>query len=256
MNARRGTLSTSRSYPYSGSSESGQALAETLVGLLLVVPLLYGILFLSDLLRLQHDSIATTRHALMLAHHAEGQVSDSVLQSWFTARQQHLALDTPWALQAVESKIELKPVEQVSSVTTLEQIAFVLITPAQIAAGAPFSLARNAARSVTVETRWRWPNFLRDVLDSEEPLLIRERLIALHDTWGAADARETEERVLGLSMQAQLRKLADPFDPIKSAIALVEPAFTKLCLGRVAVDVVPTDRVQPSSSLDMRTQPC
>jgi len=237
------------------SKSRGQALTETLIGAVLLVPLLYAVLFLADLLHLQHHSIATTRQALMLAHHAEGQVNDDVLQDWFQARTASAPPAAPWALQVGSVDIQIAAAAQVESAERLEKPSFDIVTAAQLYSESTFGLARNAARVVSVETRWQLPAFL--VADgTTNTLIMKERLFGLHDTWASSGTPETEQHTYALSVQRQLRALAEPLKPVRAALSVVEPAFDRLCFGRLAVDIVPPDRTPGTTPQDMRRQGC
>jgi hypothetical protein len=53
-----------------------------------------------------------------------------------------------------------------------------------------------------------------------------------------------------------LREWTEPMRAATGAIALLEPAFAKLCIGRIDIDVVPADRLQGAAATDLRNRPC
>jgi hypothetical protein len=96
---------------------------------------------------------------------------------------------------------------------------------------------------------------LRLVLD-EPHLNLEESLSTLHDDWFAPNREIAVSRVAGLMVTGPLREWTEPMQSVTGAIALLEPAFSYLCIGRIDIDVVPDDRVVGAAPTDLRSRPC
>jgi hypothetical protein len=99
------------------------------------------------------------------------------------------------------------------------------------------------------------PEMLRLVLD-EPRITLEESLASLHDDWFAHDRERAISRVAGLTVTGSLREWTEPMQTVTDAIALLEPAFAQLCLGRIDIDVVPEDRLAGTTPTDLRSRSC
>jgi hypothetical protein len=258
----------------------GQALAEVLVALLLLVPLALAVIYVGRWHDLQHTTIAAARHAAFEAWVAAGRVDAAAVRQ-ATRRRLYTrepdrfvataGADAPvgqlpeWRDHAGRASlvgepgpdVQLAPVAQPEEVARTEQLALGMIAPARAVGGPPFDLQRGAARAATVSVPvWHAPGL-------EAPFgglrfTLRESLQLLVDPWASAGRSQVAARTDALSPVGALRDLARPLEPVRWALSLVEPAAARLCLGRIEPDVVPPDRLRAARApaLDLRTRPC
>lgn len=268
--ARRGSSRASR----------GQALAEVLVALLTLVPLALAVIYIGRWHDLQHTTIAAARHAAFEAWVAAGRVDAGAVhdatrrrlfsreRGRFTAQRapQGPVGDLPeWRdhagrrslLGPAGPEVRLGRAAQPEEVARTEQLAFAMIAPARAAGGPAFDLQRDAARAATVELPvWHAPGLAAPFGGLR--FTLRESLQLLVDPWASRGPGQVAARTDALSPVGAMRDLARPLQPVRWALAQVEPAAERLCLGRIDPEVVPTDRLRAARGpvIDLRTRPC
>lgn len=255
----------------------GQAMVETLVALLVVVPLWIGIFHVARWHDLQHATIAAARHAVFEAWVAAGAEDAAAIEAstrrrifdddparFLVAATTRVAADRPlWQdlrggrmVAEPGPAVALAQVAQPEDVAQAERIAFDMIGPARALGGPRFDLQREAARGATVTVPIALAADLPVPLGGLRFNLVERRQL-LVDPWASASPLQVERRTAALSTAAGMQALVRPLEPLRWALALVEPSFARLCLGRLEADVVPVDRVQGSrSALDLRQRPC
>lgn len=255
---------------------------ETLLAVLVLLPLWLAVVYVSRWHDLQHASIAAARHAAFAAHAAAGREDPQRIRE--TTRRRLFSRDPArfgepvggdssplghrpqwadhrgagWLLdreQGPEIVVALAP--QPEAVTRIERQAFALIAPARAVGGEPLDLQRDAARGVTVTVPLRHAATLPRPFDGLR-FTLTERLSLLVDPWAARDPQQVATRVAALSPVGELRALVRPLAPVRWAVSLFEPAVQRLCLGRLEPDIVPPDRLvgARAAPLDLRTRPC
>ncbi|MBU3671866.1 MAG: hypothetical protein FGM43_04895 [Sinobacteraceae bacterium] len=232
----------------------GQALIETLLVAMLAVPMLLGILFLFELQAAQQATLATTRQALFHYHYARGTATADEIAA--RARSEHL--DTLFVSQLGSvsgQQVSLSATTQSPSVQRVEDAAFTLLEPALGVGAGSFDLARGSAMRASASIEVTSPSILRLALD-EPRISLSESLSALHDDWFANSREVAVSRIAGLAVTGRLREWTEPMQAVNGAIALLEPAFAGLCIGRIDIDVVPEDRVYGATPTDLRSRPC
>lgn len=257
----------------------GQAMVETLVALLVVVPLWIGIFYVSRWHDLQHAAIAAARHAAFETWVAAGTVDPAQVEALtrrriFSDDPARFVAAAPGAAQAGEARplwqdsrgarlvaapgpsVAVGRTAQPEEVAEAERFAFGLIGPARSLGGPPFDLQRDAARGVTVTVPVAHAADLPAPIGGLRFDLVERRQL-LVDPWASAAPVQVERRTAALSTSAALQALVRPLEPLRWAVSTVEPAFARLCLGRIESDVVPEDRVRGARSiLDLRQRPC
>ena len=263
-----------------GQRDRGQALVEVLVALLLLVPMALAVVYIGRWHDLQHATIGAARHAAFEAWVAAGRadaaaVEDATRRRLFTrdagrfgagAAAAAAVGDLPqWRDHAGRASlvgaggpvVQLAPAAQPEEVARTEQIALDMIAPARAVGGPPFDLQRNASRAATVSVPV-WHAAGLEAPFGGLRFTLRESLQLLVDPWASAGRRQVASRTDALSPVGAMRDLARPLEPVRWALALVEPAAARLCLGRIEPDIVPPDRLRGARApaLDLRTRPC
>lgn len=232
----------------------GQALVETLLVVILAVPLLLGILFLFELQAAQQATLAAARQALFHHHYARGSVTPE--EAAGSARREHLESLFASGLGAASSpQVSLFIAAQPASAQRVEDTAFAMLQPALALGPSSFDLPRHSAMRATAKLDVTSPASLRLVLDVPQ-ITLEESLSSLHDDWLATTRESAISRVAALTVTGSLREWTEPMQAVTGAIALLEPAFARLCIGRIDVDVVPDDRLLGAAPTDLRTRPC
>jgi len=254
-------------------------MVETLIATTLLVPLWLGVVYVSRWHDLQHTAIASARYAAFEAHVSAGREDRARIEATtrlrlfsrdpgrFTADAADNPDDRPqWSDhrggtslldRASGPRVDVAAVPQPGLVASVEQQVFTLIAPARVVGGPPFDLQRDAARGATVTVPLRHVDSLPAPLGGLR-ITLSERLSLLVDPWAARDPRQVAMRVESLSPVGRLRDLVRPLEPLRWAVSLFEPAFQRLCPGRIEPDVVPSDRLVGGrgATLDLRARPC
>lgn len=252
-------------------------MVETLVALLVVVPLWIGIFYVSRWHDLQHATIAAARHAAFEAWVAAGAEDPAEVEA--TTRRRIFEDDPArfrgpapavdggdrplWQdmrgdrmVAAPGPAIVVGQAAQPEDVAQAERVAFDIIGPARALGGPRFDLRRDAARGASVTVPIALAADLPAPIGGLRFSLVERRQL-LVDPWASAGPVQVERRTASLSTVAALQALTRPLEPLRWALSLVEPSFARLCLGRIDADVVPEDRVQGAHTvLDLRQRPC
>ena len=219
----------------------GQALIETLVAVLLLVPLLIATI---DLWRRQAaiQSVQSSARAGVLASHHGVDVEA------YAARP-----DGPVS----GSEVTVIATPQPSAAQTAEEWAFGLLVPDQVIGVGQFDLARDQARNARSTARLSEGPALQWLRAGSSPTFQAE-LSILVDDWQADNAETVRRRTAAISSAGRIAAWGTPLELMATPLRLFEPAIARLCLGRIEPDIVPTDRltgIRPGMS-DLRTQPC
>lgn len=235
--------------------QRGQALVESLIALLWLTPLWLALLFLAELLAAQQTAISSVRHAVMLSHLADGGLSTADVAEMVRARHDIATADAPWLPKSLDLQIELAESKPLPSPKRLQDIAETALMPARVVTGGDFRLSKSSGIHARAQWSLRLPDFLAAVQPSR-PILLTEKLSALHHGWSSRGDLDTRERVVGMTVQARLKEAVTVFDLVRPVISIVEPAFNRFCPGRLDVDIVPADRTMGSQGGDARSRSC
>jgi hypothetical protein len=219
----------------------GQALIETIVAVLLLVPLLIATI---DLWRRQAaiQSVQSSARAGVLAFHHGVDVEA------YAARPDG---------RVSGSEVTVIATPQPSAAQTAEEWAFGLLVPAQVIGVGQFDLARDQARNARSTARLSEGHALQWLRAGPSPTFQAE-LSILVDDWQADNAETVRRRTAALSSAGRIAEWRTPLELMAAPMRLFEPAVARLCLGRIEPDIVPTDRLTGSrrGMSDLRTQPC
>ena len=227
----------------------GQALTETLIAMLVLVPAFLAVEWLGrwQLLR-EHAQIAT-RQALLETFHS-GAMADSRVAATRARAVFDGVVDTD--VRAID--IEVSPTDEPERITEIGRIAFGILQPAEWSGAGNFDLPHSAAWSVKTVVTAQRPEALAFV---DASLRFESRATILAAPFDAADDAVVLRRVASLSVAGRLREAARWLQPVASVLAVVEPAFDRFCPGRIDTTIVPTDRLlTPSAAPSLRDGPC
>lgn len=250
-----GTVTALKKPTNSRPRHRGQALVESLVVLFWLIPLWFALLFLAELLAAQQAAISSVRHAVILSHLTDGDLPKTEIAEIARSRYAASAPDAPWMPKSLSLQIQLEDAKPLPSPRQLQDIAQGALLPARVVTGGDFGLPVSSGLQASARWSFRLPDFL-STAQTETPLLITERLSALHHGWSSRSDANTRDRVIGMTVQARLAEATTVFDVIRPVIAIVEPAFERFCPGRLDVDIVPTDRAVGSQGGDARSRSC
>jgi hypothetical protein len=251
----------------------GQALVEVLLATLLLVPLWLGVVYISRWHDLQHATIGAARYAAFESHASAGRegparIEATLRRRLFSRDPARFSQSAPgpadvgvrpqWADHRGEPslldrdagpRLQLAVAPQTAEVATAEPRLFGMLAPARFVGGPGFDLQRDAAR--------RAPGPLPAPVGGLR-LTLTERLSLLVDPWAARDPAQVAARIDSLSPAGRLREWVRPLEPVRWAVALFEPAFERLCLGRTDPEIVPPDRLVGGrgAALDLRSRRC
>jgi hypothetical protein len=140
-----------------------------------------------------------------------------------------------------------------AAASTLDGIATTADRLASLTGGR-FDVERRGHHDVDVRVR-RAP--LAD-LAVTQPLTVRADAHVFGGDWSADGPATTARRATALAPATAVRRLQPILAPFEWALAVFEPAFRDLCLGRVDPELVPIDRLGPVGSGDAGTwvAPC
>lgn len=233
----------------------GQAMIETVVALILLIPLWLAVLFLAELLATQQSAISSVRHALMLSHQSERGLDTDAIKDLARSRFSPKAIDAPWMPDALKFDIQLDAVATLPAAKQLRGLADGVLQPATLVTGGDFGLPSQDDARIVATISYRLPQFL-GTERRLEPVLLSERTAALQQVWYSRGDIDTERRVRGVAMQGRLVETSRVFDAIRPVISIVEPAFERFCPGRLDVDIVPADRTNGANGGDARARSC
>lgn len=249
-----------------GAPQRGQALVEVAVTMLLLLPLFVATYLMWAWQDTRHAALVAARYAAFDFALSEGgpsggeQVGQALRQHVLDGRQRGwIMLDAAGTsvVDDAEIRVALRQWELPGSLGRVEAAAFDLLSPARALGSGVLDLARGGAirSEVTVPTRAVW---LPGALDRVQGPRIAAGLSLLTDPWRAGRADSALSRVAALSAAGRMREWVEPLSGLRQAVALIEPDFGRLCLGRIDVDIVPMDRlVGARGGLDdLRQRPC
>ena len=233
----------------------GQALIESLIALIWLVPLWLALLFLSDLLAKQQAAISSVRHSVMLSHLAEGDLSKSVVAELSRSRYSDETFDAPWAPKSLRLEMRLDHSQPLAAPKQLRELTQTALAPAGVITGGDFRLPTEDGLRVQAQWSLRLPEFL-SAANIEGPILLKEQLSVMQHGWSSRSDSQTRDRVMGMTVQSRLIAAAGVFDVIRPVISLIEPAFERFCPGRLDVDIIPADRTVGTQGGDARVRSC
>lgn len=142
------------------------------------------------------------------------------------------------------------------AVAAMAQVATLIAATARLTGGT-LDLDRRGFHAATVTVNLAPLAPFRE-LAAQRGLRLTERTSVLGDAWNAGDPGHVAARTAALVPAARLRALRPLFDGLEVALALIEPSFGTLCLGRIDPEVVPLDRLGAPGSSDRGTwvAPC
>jgi hypothetical protein len=250
-----------------GVRQTGQALVESAVAVLLLVPLFVAAYLMWVWQDARHASLVAARFVAFEVALGPGsgagdaaQARDALGRHVLDARRRGwVSLDHGDAalIDAAAVQVEAVPMPLPDPLDRAESAAFVLLAPALALGSGRLDLRRGGAfrsRVVLPASAVVLPGLTGRL---EGPRLTAS-LALLADPWRAASAGVTRSRVESLSVAGRARQWIEPLRDVRAAIALIEPAFDRLCIGRVEVDVVPQDRLVGGvgAPVDLRQHPC
>jgi hypothetical protein len=201
-------------------AERGQALVETVVAVLLLVPVWW-----------------------FIQHWQEGQLQRVAL----VQQARHGALRAVLEAQA-PSAVPVRPgvtstVDEVPGPAgVLLRSSRTLIEPVLATAPGDARLATRGWLRLTVSGEPPTGRFWQ-----EHPGTWRESVTTFAGDWSLARSRQVEARTQALLPTTPLEWAIASLEPLRSAITLLEPAYRSTCARRVDPDVLPLDRVVAGS---------
>lgn len=245
--------------------QTGQALVESAVAVVLLVPLFVAVYLMWAWQDARHASLVAARFVAFEVALGEGsrdpsQARDALALHVLEARRRGwVAPDRGDAalIDAAGVQVEAAPMPLPDSLGRAESAAFALLAPALALGSGQLDLRRGGA----IRSRVVLPAsavVLPGLSGRLEGPRLTASLALLADPWRAASAEASRTRVESLSVAGRARQWIEPLREVRAAVALIEPAFDRLCIGRVAVDVVPQDRLVggPGAPVDLRQHPC
>lgn len=238
--------------------QRGQALAESLILLIVLVPFAIAIEQLMRLSLIQHSVLSSARYLLLEQHHSPG--SDSLSGSRFSA------VDTPLA-------VHLEHLVGTSSRSSLEQeiadgrltegltpamdLALWGVALAEPVGPGELALNPDLTRQARARLRIEWDSGLGRWL-AGNAIIFEESLSLVTDTWQVADRDAFHARVRAISVAGRMQQISEPLQVVRSVLEVIEPSFEGFCPGRIVLESVPEDRVVSSDAgaNDWRRMPC
>jgi Flp pilus assembly protein TadG len=219
----------------------GQALVESLVAMLVLMPFLFGIVALSQLQTARQMAQSAAWAGAVSAHH--GIDASAVMASHGSA--------------AYRLEISLLRTAAPTAATTTEDIAFALLQPALAVGSGRLDLVRaESRRAIAVAV----PSERSGLSPSGDGMAWPQRaeVSVMVDDWAARDAATVYRRTVALSTAGRIAAWRSTLQWAIEPMRLLEPAVARLCLGRIDPDIVPMDRLPAlrAESADLRLRPC
>jgi hypothetical protein len=252
------------------SCERGQALAEFLVAAAVLVPLFAAVVLvgrMQDVRSHVQESARYAAFAAALGHPPAGRVASEVRERFFgdpeapllvgvrspkpeeiNAHWRDLASDAPLLARASDVEVWLEERRPAGAAAQALDVALAAADAAGRLTGGRLDLERAGFHTAQVTARLATTAMLEQ-LGVKAPVL-RARAGVLGDSWASTGPAQASGRSAALVPAAQLRELRPLFAPISWALSLLEPAFARLCLGRVDAELVPEDRLGVPGSGD------
>lgn len=246
----------------------GQALIESLLLLLVLVPLAIAIGQLTQLSSLQHELLGRLRSHAMFAYFAPEEASalrEEILDPRaMVIANAHLLLggDAPPAIEyewaeSTSDRPESSVDEPTLDVRSPAALALELVALLEPLGPGAFGLAATPASRVQA----KWPiEFSSGIARwiKQDAWALRESLVLLPDTWVAPNKEIYAKRIAAITVSGRLAELSTPTSVIKNVLSVIEPSFERFCPGRQALDIVPEDRLVNSRlpHNDLRQEDC
>jgi hypothetical protein len=240
-------------------------LIEVVVAMLLLLPLFVAMYLMWAWQDARHAALVAARYAAFEAALGDRAASGSQVQQ---ALRQHVldgrqrgwfALDSAGTSLVDDAgiRVEVQRWELPGSLARVETAAFDLLAPARALGSGVLDLQRGGAIRSAVNLPAR-AVLLPSGRDRVQGPRIAASLSLLADPWRAGSAEVARARVAALSASGGMGEWVEPLRGVRPALVLIEPAFERLCLGRIDVDVVPMDRLVGSTGgpADLRQRPC
>jgi hypothetical protein len=208
---------------------SGQALAESLLLLLVLIPLAMAIESLTRLAMTQQTILGAVRHTLM--------------EHVYAAKVTTTSRPTPQFLADLELHSDDLAYDR-DTVATLSPALFAVQLAEPVGPG-ELELASFAA--TRMQGRWSFQEssalsfFLR-----EQPIIFDESLLVLTDTWQTTGSDHLASQIRAISVAGRLQQIAAPLELMRGVLSVIEPAFSRFCPGRIVLETVPPDRLPAS----------
>ena len=230
-------------------SARGQALTETLIAMLVLIPAFLAVEWLGRWQLLRERAQIATRQALLETFHAGAAADPSVAA---TRARSNFSSVVETDVRTID--IDIAPTAEPERIADIGQIAFGILRPAEWSGVGNFDLPRSAAWSVKTVVTAQRPETLAFV---DASLRFESRATILAAPFDAADDAIVLRRVASLSVAGRIREAARWLEPVASVLAVVEPAFDRFCPGRIDTNIVPADRLfTPSGAPALRDQSC
>jgi len=227
--------------------DRGQALVEICITFVVLVPLFLFVWLLADLQALQHTTIAATRQVALEAYYREPAQVEWITQAHFE----------PFSRLTESVSITVAPTAQPEVASVYEKLAFLTLEPALVVGSGEFDLARDAAVRVDSSVSLKPAALLPHWLDLPE-LILQESMTLMLDDWDASGPEQVRARTGAVSAASRLDDWKTLLEPVAWALSFVEPAFSRLCFGRIDSEIVPADRLPEhiTRQSDLRVSPC
>ncbi len=248
-----------------GARQRGQALIEAVVATLLLLPMFVAAYLMWVWQDARHAALVAARYVAFDA--ALGGQGVSVGQSR-EALSRHVLDGRGRGWLGIDSRgteliddagvqVEVLPWALPGSLETTETAALALLAPARALGSGVLDLQRGGGVRAAISLQARALLLPRTLGRVRGPRLTAN-LSLLTDPWRSNGAETSRSRVASLSAAGRTREWVEPLRGVRGALALVDPAFERLCLGRIDVDVVPADRLAGLSAAptELRQIPC
>jgi hypothetical protein len=277
-------MRTVKSAPVIRSSQSGQAMVETVVMSLVAVGLFLGIWYIGKFHDIQATTIQAARYAAWERTARPSSYSDTKLQSQVRARLFSRNTDPfkatdginngqGWNTQTVnwmdhaDDKRLIKAPDDVTVRTASAGLpgtkvngVLDLVSALDVAGGAN-KLPKGGMYTGSVDVNIANLAHMPAPLDAMN-LTLKENSVVVADNWDAGSPQQVAARTKAFAPGTAFSFLDNgPFSLIKVALGMIEPAFNNFHPGEICPDVVPMDRVTPLNGAANRPvyqggQPC
>lgn len=245
--------------------QRGQALIEAVVTMLLLVPLFFAIHLMWAWQDARHAALVAARYvafdaALGMPAQEGRSAREALGQHVLNGRRRGWVSLGASGIELIDDagvRVGVLPWALPGSLMRTESTAFALLAPALALGSGALDLQRGGGlrSEVTLPAR---ALLLPGSFGQVQGPRLEASLAVLGDPWRASGAAVGHGRVASLSAAGRTREWVEPLRGVREALALIEPAFERLCLGRIDVDVVPADRLVGSVAgpLDLRQRAC
>ncbi len=237
--------------------QRGQALTESVVLLIVLVPLAIAIEQLSRLAMVQHQLISSVRHVLLETYFSPLASTTTAERfsgpaSAMTTHLKHLAGTD--ALPHPRYEWSDKPLT--TDDVSLDWNTTLLATLESVSSN-DFLREPEAAKQLAVTLPLVMPHGIGQWLQGRS-LQYEESLTLLTDAWQVDGNAMLAARVGSFSVAAQLAEIAEPIRAVSRVLSIIEPSFDRFCPGRLVLETVPEDRLSITGGrfYDFRKEPC